>query len=51
MVVVRIAESARVAKYGPFPKSRWIVPEIPETAFLFSRDSVPEIPKAVPEVP
>lgn len=51
MVAPRIAESARVAQYPLFLKSRRIVPEVPRTVFLFSRDSVPEVPKAVPEVP
>lgn len=51
MAAVRIVESARVEEKDPFLKSRLIVPEVPEAAFLFSRDSVPEVPTAVPEVP
>lgn len=51
MVAARIVESARVVEKDPFLKSRLIVPEVPEVAFLFSRDSVPEVPTAVPEIP
>jgi hypothetical protein len=48
---MRIVDSARVVTDAPFLKSRHIVPEVPDEAFPIYRDSVPEVPYPVPEIP
>lgn len=50
-MVLRLADSSRVACAGPFPIYRLSVPEVPCLVFPMNRDSVPDVPWRVPEVP